>query len=537
MTINSSAWQARARAGFRRFVLKAALPDAESSRRAHLFVAFSLLGMVFGLLFTGFYFCIGHPWGAGVVLACTLALAGAPAVVRTRGLEFAGNLYAGVLVLGFTGLTAVEGGIHGHAVAWLAVVPLCACILVGQGTCRRWCAVCLGVMGVFCGLSVLGFPLPRLYPARWESVITAADYLSLTVFMSALGIAFETGRRRAFGKLQEALGALSEANARLQHLDQERGEFLGIAAHDLRAPLNAISGFAQIVQLYCPAADELQRTSLGEILTATARITELLDRLLSVRAIEEGKLEIHLAPCDLVSLAAAALESHRAAAEAKALALTFSAPPAGDAPTWARADAPALGQVLDNLLSNALQVLPARRPPRRGARARGCGGPRQPGGAGRRPGVERGGPEKALRQVRPVGRAAHRRGNLQRTRPGHRQATVQGDGRGIVLPQSARRRHDLLPVPARLSGARRGARRRATRGPRAGVGRCPDGRKRCDAVSFAPTRRSRGGALRQYGTVAVTATRCTLTSVTLFAYSPAARSLRRTRPVAGNSHW
>ena len=121
--------------------------DAEVKRRVFLFIAFSLQGVAFGTLFALFYLAIGHPWGALTVLLCTAAMAVAPWVIRSAGLEGAGNLYALVLVAGFTALTAMEGGLYGHAVAWLAVVPLCACLLVGQQPAKVWGGVGLGLAG------------------------------------------------------------------------------------------------------------------------------------------------------------------------------------------------------------------------------------------------------------------------------------------------------------------------------------------------------------------------------------------------------
>ena len=118
------AWQRPLAAVIDRFVPPGAYGSAESRRRAQLFVTFSALGGVFGGLFAAFYLAIGHFWGGGIVLLCTLAMLGAPWVVRAAGLETAGNIYACVLVLGFSGLTAIEGGLQGHAIAWLAVVPL-----------------------------------------------------------------------------------------------------------------------------------------------------------------------------------------------------------------------------------------------------------------------------------------------------------------------------------------------------------------------------------------------------------------------------
>ncbi len=352
-----SAWKIRWDAALDRFM--PAQVDAEVRRRALFFIAFSLQGVVFGLLFAGFYLAIGHVWGALIVLVCTLALAGAPWIVRAAGLEVAGNVYAFVLVAGFAALTAIEGGIYGHAVAWLAVVPLCACILVGQQMGRLWCGICLAVMGIFCALEFAGVRLPRLYPHQWENTITAAGYLSLALFMSTVGIFFERGRRVSLQKLNHALDALSDANGRLNELDRERRAFLGMAAHDLRSPLNSIMGFARLLQDFGAPGDEMQRDSLARIHSSGAQMRDLLDRLLSVQAIEDGKLRLKLEECDLVALAGTILENHRPTASAKSIVLVFKP---CDGPVTVEADANATIQILDNLLSNAIKFSPLGRP-------------------------------------------------------------------------------------------------------------------------------------------------------------------------------
>ena len=352
-----SAWPIRCKEALDRF-----LPtrlDPEVRRRALFFIAFSLQGVLFGLLFAGFYLAIGHLWGACIVLICTLAMAGAPWIVRAGGLEVAGNIYAFVLVAGFAALTAIEGGIYGHAVAWLAVVPLCACILVGQQMGRLWCVICLGVMGVFCALEFAGVRMPRLYPHRWENVITAAGYLSLALFMSTVGIFFERGRRMSLQKLNSTLDALSDANGRLSELDRERRAFLSMAAHDLRSPLNSIMGFARLLQDFGAPGDEMQRDSLARIHSSGAQMRDLLDRLLSAQAIEEGKLRLKLENCDLISLASTILENHRPTASAKGIVLLFKP---CDEPVRVEADANATIQILDNLLSNAIKFSPLGRP-------------------------------------------------------------------------------------------------------------------------------------------------------------------------------
>ena len=322
-----------------------------------LFLTFSMEGTLFGTLFAGFYLAIAHFWGAAIVLFCTLAMAVAPWIVRSGGLQKAGNFYAGVLTLGFAGLTAIEGGIHGHAVAWLAVVPLCACILVDQRMGRLWCAICLTIMAVFGTLDLAGIPLHPLYAPRWESTITVAGFLTLTIFMSLIGVFFERGRRHSLAKLHAVLDELSAANERLSELDRERAAFLGVAAHDLRSPLNSIMGFTQLMQQFGTGYDAMQTDSLDRIFAASTRMRDLLDQFLSAEAIEEGRITLRRESCDLATIAGGVVSNHQENAAAKRIDLVFEAQESVR-PLTVTADANATVQILDNLISNAIKFSP-----------------------------------------------------------------------------------------------------------------------------------------------------------------------------------
>ena len=327
---------------------------ADEERRVRLFLAFSGLGLVFGSGFGGFYFLVGHRWAALIIALCTLTLASAPWVVRTRGLAVAGNLYALLLVAGFAALSSIEAGVRGHAIAWLAVVPLCACILVGSRAGIVWSGVCLAAVGGFWALELRGVAVPALYPRRWEAVIMGAGYVALSLFMSLLGLFYENGRRRSLARLQAALRELSAANERLQRLDAERREFLGMAAHDLRGPVTLILGYAQLgARQGLPDAPTAR--SFEQILTAGGRMRDLLDRLLGERAIEDGQLELRPETCEVDALLAAVVATQRPGAQRKGVPLDHV--PTGTT-AWVHGDRRAIEQILENLVSNALKFSP-----------------------------------------------------------------------------------------------------------------------------------------------------------------------------------
>ena len=359
-------WQVRARelAKFFAHPKRVAKSDPEEERQLRLFLVFSDLGLVFGTLFGVFYFLVGHRWAALIVGVATVSLALAPWVARVRGVAIAGSLYALILVAGFTALSGIEGGMHGHAIAWLAVLPLSTCILAGSRVGAFWSGLCLVLVGVFWMLEIRQVPVPALYPKAWAPFITGSGYLALTVFMSLLGVFFENGRRRSLERLQTALQELSVANERLRCLDAERREFLGIAAHDLRGPLTLIVGHAQLGARRF-SADAPETESFRQIGAAGDRMRALLDGLLGDQAIEEGRLDLCPVDCDTERLTADAVARHRPAAERKGISLRH-VPAARLA--YVRADRGALDQILDNLISNALKFSPPGRPVTVGAR-------------------------------------------------------------------------------------------------------------------------------------------------------------------------
>ncbi len=115
------------------FLYEACRLDPELGRRARLVGWFGLLGFLFGMLYAEFYLIGGHIWGVWIVTICSLGFLATSFLMRAlRSVAIGGNFLPAMMALGFTALCYVEGGMRGHAVAWLASVPLCAFLLVGK---------------------------------------------------------------------------------------------------------------------------------------------------------------------------------------------------------------------------------------------------------------------------------------------------------------------------------------------------------------------------------------------------------------------
>jgi signal transduction histidine kinase len=330
--------------------------NTEPYRRARLITGFGLLGFIFGSFYAAFYEAIGHVYGAEIITICSVAVALVPFLLRATGsIRLSGNLLTLILLLGFGALCGIEGGVRGHAIGWLAAVPLCALLLVAGPEAIGWCGLSVLVTLGFVLLDLNGVAVPLLYPEKWHRVVTAVGYLGLTSFMTFLGIIFEGGRRRAFARMEKALTEVSEGNARLKKLDAEKNEFLGVAAHDLKNPLNIVMGFAEMIANGRSGGSDRDREDARYIIEAAERMITLITQLLDVNAIEQGRFPLELEVCDLGQISAKVAATYETAAARKRISLYAAGP---ILPAWVLADSKAAYRILDNLLSNAIKYSP-----------------------------------------------------------------------------------------------------------------------------------------------------------------------------------
>ena len=152
--------------------------------------------------------------------------------------------------------------------------------------------------------------------------------------------------------LQETNGELETAKALAEEANLAKSDFLSSMSHELRSPLNAILGFAQLMQSDSPGPTPSQKESVDQILEAGWYLLKLINEILDLATIEAGKLLLSL---ESVSLAEVLLECQAMIEpQAQKAGLTMSFP-RFDEPTFVNADRTRVKQVLINLLSNAIK--------------------------------------------------------------------------------------------------------------------------------------------------------------------------------------
>ena len=239
---------------------------------------------------------------------------------------------------------------HGHAVAWLVIIPLCGLLLTSRRGAYVWSVVSfLGALFTV-GAEAFGIQPPILYPMQWHLIISAMGYASLVLFIFGLGLIFEVGRQTAHDKMAALLTELESANNRLKKLNEEKSEFLSIAAHDLRSPLTVVLGCSELLTVENSGSERGKKIA-GSIFREAQRMRRLIGDLLDLNAIEEGRMNISCASMRLGEAVEALLENHAKAAQAKGISFKYQM----DRETAFAADDKALLQILDNLVSNAVK--------------------------------------------------------------------------------------------------------------------------------------------------------------------------------------
>jgi len=145
-------------------------------------------------------------------------------------------------------------------------------------------------------------------------------------------------------------------NIDLVKLNQDKNEFLGIAAHDLKNPLSAIKGYSEEIEEYCHEMSKEEIVELSSLIRkASAKMSTLITDLLDVNQIESGKIKLDFANVDILPIIENIAQDYAKRAKEKDINLHFSHE---ENDFQAYVDASAVGQILDNLISNAVKYSP-----------------------------------------------------------------------------------------------------------------------------------------------------------------------------------
>jgi PAS domain S-box-containing protein len=156
-------------------------------------------------------------------------------------------------------------------------------------------------------------------------------------------------RNELESRVAERTAELSRANEQLRQEDVHKNEFLAVLSHELRNPLAPLRNALWLLDR--PDATARQAARARETINRQLmHLTRLVDDLLDVTRISQGKIHLQRSPVDLGELIRRTVEDHRSLFTTSAVELVCRT---DEQPAWIHADPTRMAQVVGNLLANA----------------------------------------------------------------------------------------------------------------------------------------------------------------------------------------
>ncbi|MEK7991522.1 MAG: AAA family ATPase, partial [Thiotrichaceae bacterium] len=155
-------------------------------------------------------------------------------------------------------------------------------------------------------------------------------------------------------KVEERTQELNQKNESLVILNQEKNEFMGIAAHDLKSPLAGIKGLAEEIKLTKGINNDV--LDYAELIhSSSEKMLVLVSNLLDVNAIESGNFNMSIQAVDLHHIVESLVHEYTRRGKAKQICIELRVEAAM---RHIKADTNTVQQILENLISNAVKYSP-----------------------------------------------------------------------------------------------------------------------------------------------------------------------------------
>lgn len=187
-----------------------------------------------------------------------------------------------------------------------------------------------------------------------EEIVLRSILIIILAFLSHFLVKSVTGEIEKRKQIQDMAQKIYEANKNLHKLDKAKSEFIASASHQLRSPLSVIKGIGSMLldgsygKLSAPIKDALEKVYISN-----ERLIGLIEDLLDVSHLEEGKVDFNFEKINLNDMAQKAVDGLSLQAQNKKLYLKFSPWKKSKLLPWT--DEQKVTEAISNLIDNAIK--------------------------------------------------------------------------------------------------------------------------------------------------------------------------------------
>ncbi len=199
----------------------------------------------------------------------------------------------------------------------------------------------------------IAFLLKIFLAAGWQQKLTEGGFLAFLTIFGVLLIRSVLKEVEQREKLEVLTKNLEAANERLKQLDKLKSEFLSFASHQVKSPMAIVKGYATLIAdgTLGSASEEIKQTA-KKIKDSADRLISLVNNLLNLRKIEEGKMEYNFETINIVELVENITKEFESLAKNKGLELTFDS---SQKEIKGKIDSQKFSQVIQNFIDNAIK--------------------------------------------------------------------------------------------------------------------------------------------------------------------------------------
>ena len=348
------------------FIPPAQRLDADTYRRARTVVYTSLVPFVMSV---GFAWSFAHALGGETAVLATCIVLGTDvaALCSLLALRSTGNVARATTVLlsyayfEFAALAVLFGGPTSSAIYWSVVLPLVAMLTGGPRLALVWLCMCLAEYSVVFWLQERGIEFVNRMPPHHRMPLWVSSISAISILCLIFVLIYERAKNGALRTLLAANAELERARDTAEAANRSKNDFLANVSHEIRSPLTAILGYAELLLRDgdSGALPQAYSTTLETIRRNGEHLLEIINDILDLSKIAAGRFDVERVRFSPVTLVSEVVALMSIPAQAKGLTLSVECEP--PLPEEFESDPRRLRQVLVNLIGNALKFTEAGR--------------------------------------------------------------------------------------------------------------------------------------------------------------------------------